>query len=327
MKNGICLFCLLGAFVASCSGKKAHSEETPSFAVVRADRMIFDFVVGNQSDSTLMPLDGFLDLLGENIIHIGRTDSADFGNRLRRFYTEPTLLQLYRDEQAQFADIETFSRDVERGLDALIAEFPALVRPTVLIHVSGLNQSVVVTDSLLSLSADKYLGANYPLYVQYLPDYQRQNMRPDMMAPDCLLGFLMANLKFVGNPDMLLDKMLYEGKLRYILSRLLPGRQLWDYVGYSREQYLWCADNEKRIWTLMQENRHLTTPDYMTAIQYLQDAPHTAFLPAAAPGRVGIWLGYRIVSDFMSQHPNTRLSQLMDMTDSEKFLAEAKYKP
>lgn len=312
---------LLCTLAVACTGKQAHGE------IVRADRIIFEYVALNQPDSVLAPLGTFLDLLGENIIHIGRSDSAGFCDRLRRFYSEPSLMQLYRDEQTQFADIADFETAVERGLDVLTGEFPEIVRPQVAVHVSGLNQSVVVTDSLLSVSADKYMGADYPLYVRYLPDHLRQNMRPDRMAADCLLGFVMANLTFDGNPDVLLDRMIHEGKLRYILSRLLPELQTWDCVGYSREQHLWCTDNEKRVWRLIQEHKHLTTPDYMTTIQYLQDAPHTAFLPADSPGRVGIWTGFRIVSEYMTRHPETSLRKLMEMTDYEELLNLSGYKP
>lgn len=278
-------------------------------------------------DSVLKADTGFLNVLGEKVIHIGRSDSTGFYERLKKYFSEPTLMGLYRNEQEQFADIQALTNEMAYGLDVFLKEFPTIKRPHVYLHVSGLNQNVVVTDEILSLSADKYLGADYPLYQQFFYDYQRRLMTPDRMAPDYLLGFMMANLPFKGKDDVLLDRMLYEGKLRYILSQLLPNRQVWEYLGYNEVQYSWCNNNQKQIWKTILENQHLFTGNYLTTAQYLKDAPHTSFLPVESPGRVGVWLGYRIIASYMKQNPDTGLRDLMELTDYQDLLKRSKYKP
>lgn len=315
------IFCL---FPSGCSGGKHCGEEVSDFKINRIDTELFNYL---SKDSILKADTGFLNVLGEKVIHIGRIDSTGFYDRLKKYFSEPTLMGLYRSEQEQFTDIQTVTNEVAYGLDVFLKEFPDLKRPQVYMHVSGLNQSVIVTDEILSLSADKYLGADYPLYQQFFYDYQRQLMTPDRMAPDYLLGFITANLPFEGKDDVLLDRMLYEGKLRYILSQLLPDRQAWEYVGYNETQYLWCNNNRQKIWKTILENRHLFTADYMTAAQYLKDAPHTSFLPVESPGRVGIWLGYQIITSYIKQNSDTGFQELMDLTDYQDLLKRSKYKP
>jgi uncharacterized protein YjaZ len=138
---------------------------------------------------------------------------------------------------------------------------------------------------------------------------------------------MMANLKFEGKDDVLLDNMLYEGKLRYILSQLLPKRKEYEFVAYSPEQYEWCRTNEKMIWKTILENQYLFTSNYLITSQFINDAQYTASLPVESPGRVGVWLGYQIVKSYMKQFPETTFAQLIQMSDSQEFLKLAKYMP
>ncbi|MDR1633136.1 MAG: gliding motility protein GldB [Dysgonamonadaceae bacterium] len=314
-------------FSVGCSGKKACGEEVSDFKISRMDTELFNYLSKNEADGVLIADTGFLNVFGEKVIHVGRTDSTGFYERLKKYFSEPTLMELYRREQEQFADIQTLTNEVAYGLNVFLNEFPNIKRPQVYLHVSGLNQSVIVSDEMLSLSADKYLGADYPLYLQFFYDYQRQLMSPDRMAPDYLLGFMMANLPFQGKADVLLDRMLYEGKLRYILSQLLPDRQIWEYVAYNEAQYTWCAGNQKRIWKTILENQHLFTGNYLVTDQYLKESPHTSFLPAESPGRAGIWLGYQIIVSYMKQNPDTGFRELMEVTDYQDLLKRSKYRP
>ncbi|MDR0733529.1 MAG: gliding motility protein GldB [Dysgonamonadaceae bacterium] len=327
MKRKIYVLIISCLLLDGCSGKKACGEEVSDFKIGRMDTELFKYLSDNEPDSVLKADNDFLNIFGEMVIQIGRIDSTGFYERLKTYFSEPTLMELYRKEQEQFTNIQTLTNEVAYGLDVFLREFPDVKRPKVYLHVSGLNQNVIVNDEILSLSADKYLGADYPLYRQFFYDYQCQLMSPDRMAPDYLLGFMMANLPFRGKTDVLLDRMLYEGKLRYILSQLLPDRQMWEYVGYNETQYAWCADNQKQIWKTILENRHLFDGNYMVPDQYLKEAPYTSFLPVSSPGRVGVWLGYQIILSYMKENPDAGFRKLMELTDYRDLLKQSKYKP
>jgi len=315
-----CLCCIC------CSGNKAGGG-TPEFTIIRFDTDLYRYLTRNISDSALQNDKDVLDVLGSGIFGIGKSDSTGFYSRLKNYFSDSTLMRIYKDEQEKFADLTEINEELSNGLHTLLQQFPQIKPPKVYMHVSGFSQNVVVTDDILSLSADKYLGADYPLYQNYFYDYQRQLMSPDRIVPDYLLGFMMANLPFQGDEDVLLDRILYEGKLRYMLSQLLPGRQVWEYAGYDKEQYEWCSQHESLIWKTILEKRHLFTADYITTSQYMNEAPHTAPLPVESPGRVGAWLGYQIVSAYMKQKPNTGWRELMGFTNYQDLLKQSKYKP
>jgi hypothetical protein len=313
--------------LSECSGKKAYGEKYSAWQIQRLDTDLYACIFNDDPAVFSEANRLFLDEFGKQVIYIGASDSAGFEERLKNYFSEPALRNLYKDEQEKMRDITHINKELAYGMEMLSENFPFLKRPRIYMHVSGLNQNVVVSDDILSLSADKYLGADYPLYQHFFYDYQRQLMTPERIVPDYLLGFLIANFPFKGDEAVLLDKILYEGKLRYLLSRLLPQRKLWEYVAYSEEQYQWCVDYEAKIWTLILENKHLFTPDFRITERYIQPAPFTAFLPVESPGRVGVWLGFRIVGSYMKNNPQTSLNDLMKMTGYNEFLKKSKYRP
>ena len=320
-------FLFVSFLLLGCSGKEAYSEAGSELQIVRFDTELYQYLTNDKSKDILDAHKPFLDEFGKKIIYIGSVDSVGFYDQMKKYFSEPTLMGLYKDEQEVFRDLTEINKELSYGIKTLIQFFPSLELPQLYLHVSGFNQNVIVTDGMLSLSADKYLGSDYPLYQKYFYEYQRQLMTPDRVVPDYLLGFLLANFPFRGNNGILLDRILYEGKLRYMLSLLMPDRQVWEYVGYNQEQYTWCQNNQAQIWKLILENKHLFPSDYRTTEQYIREAPHTAFLPTESPGRVGVWLGFQIINSYMKNHPDSSLQELMDRTDYQELLKHAKYKP
>jgi len=315
-----CLCCF------SCSGNKMSGDST-EFMITRFDTDLYQYLTKNELDSVLKNHKSFLNVLGSGILGIGKTDSTGFYSRLKKYFSDSTLMRIYKDEQEKFTGLTDINKELSKGLSAFLQQFPQVKKPKVYMHVSGFSQNVVVTDDILSLSADKYLGSDYPLYQNYFYDYQRQLMSPDRIVPDYLLGFMMANLPFKGDEDVLLDRMLYEGKLRYMLSQLLTDRKEWEYVGYNKEQYDWCIQHESLIWKTILEKRHLFDADYMTTNLYLKEAPHTSPLPDESPGRVGVWLGYRIISSYMKHKSDISWQDLVENVDYKEILKQSKYKP
>jgi hypothetical protein len=322
------IYLIVCCLLAGCSPKKLYGDSPAADrSIVRFDTLLFRFLTANPSPEPLLAHRPFLDLYGEKILGIGTSDSAGFFDRLAHYFSDSTLLQLYRDEQSRFDDLSTLDAELIAAFDRLARHFPDLRLPEIYLHVSGWGLNVVVTDDLLSLSADKYLGEDYPLYINYFYEYQRQNMTPRRMAPDYLLGFLMANFPFRGNDDLLLDRLIYEGALRYILSQVLPERPVHEWFAYTPSQYEWCEKHCDRIWKSILDRRQLFHPDRSTTDAFFVDSPSTSALPTDSPPRTGAWLGYRIVASYFDRFPHTPWYQLFEVTDYSLFLKESHFNP
>jgi uncharacterized protein YjaZ len=49
-------------------------------------------------------------------------------------------------------------------------------------------------------------------------------------------------------------------------------------------------------------------------------------MPKDAPGRIGYYIGYKIVCDYMNNN-NIDIEDMMYLTDSQDFLRKSRYKP
>ena len=71
-------------------------------------------------------------------------------------------------------------------------------------------------------------------------------MTPDYVVPDYLTAWLMSEYPFSGNDNVLLDRMIYEGKIKYVthqaFSEVIP--EVW--MKYTSEEYRWDDRSEER---------------------------------------------------------------------------------
>lgn len=131
-------------------------------------------------------------ILIEDVLMLGRVDEPNINERLCAYYSDTILLRIMQDATEKFKDMTTLEKGFTDGFRFLKEEIPAFPVPAVYSQISALNQSVVVGDSLLGFSLDKYMGENYPLYRRYYYDYQRRSMTPERILPDCFTFYLLS---------------------------------------------------------------------------------------------------------------------------------------
>lgn len=322
---------LLASFLTNCRGQNRVSvrpSEPLRIQIHRFDKAVYNLVQNDDSLSrTKLKAEypAMLDLLGKGVLNMQSPDMPGFFDKLTVFYAEPTLHALYRDALVRYDSIADIEQGLGEGLAYLKANFPAMQMPAVYMHVSGLNQNVLTGDSLLSLSIDKYMGENYALYQDFFYDYQQRKMRREQVVPDYLAGWLMSEYPFTGKENVLLERMIYEGKIKYLVHDALPGVEETTLTGYTPEELAWCKANEAMLWKSLVERKHLYTPDLAATTRYFDEAP-AAFLAGEAPGNLGSWLGWRIVERFMEETATTP-EALMQNEDAADILARSKYKP
>ena len=266
-----------------------------------------------------------LNLIGQAVLNIKSSDDEALWPEVRRYYSEPTLRKLYQDAIRTYDSIPRLEEKLTAGFAFLKSEFPGMRIPKVYMHVSGFNQNVLVADSLLSLSIDKYLGANYSLYQTFFYPDQRRGMSPEYAARDYLRGWLLAEFPFEGNAHVVLERMVYEGKVLALLIdalRLDPRQAL----GYTEEEMAWCEAHEGQVWKTILETRRLYTPDQMATDPFFEWGLNRPFADQGAPGLLGAWFGLRIVERYRALCPGS-YQTLFDEHDAQRILTDSKYKP
>ena len=50
-------------------------------------------------------------------------------------------------------------------------------------------------------------------------------------------------------------------------------------------------------------------------------------MPQESPGRIGNWVGWKIVKKYMNKHSNVSLHELMSEKNAQQILSKSGYKP
>ena len=301
------------------------------------DIVRFDNALLNVHDSTVAQdirvlyeeYDAFMPVWVEDILGIARTDTAYLEQALPQFLNDTLygFKQTNAREQEVFADISDIQQSINQAFTRIHYLYPDWHIPTLYFFISGFNASIFFHDDWIGVGADMYLGSDYEYYNRVVYDYQKLTMRPECIPVDVVSAFLFRTLPYTATKSRLLDQMIYRGKIMYLTAQPFPQLPEYEVMGYTREQWEWCVRNERAIWHLVMDKRDLFKTEHMVLTGYLNDGPFTAEIAQESPGRLGIWLGWRIAESYMEHNADISLQQLMAEPDAQKILEESYYKP
>ncbi len=315
---GAVMIVLLG-----CSGRTSYrvtSADVPPVTIARFDSLLVQYM--QQSDTSLVMQDAFWGVYNRHIL--GLYDAPYYREGLNAFFTDSLIALLYADTQREYADMSAEQQQLTALVGRYHTLFPDRPLPVVQTHISGLNQSIVTMDSLLSLSIDTYLGHDYPLYKQRYNDYELLAHDRNRILPD-VAEVLLRNALPKQAQESLLDAMIYEGRLLVLMSGLLATNDATLLLGYSPAEAEWCAQHEEWVWNTIVERQHLFAADRIMIRKYIHPAPFATPLSQEAPGRIGRWVGWRIVSKYMKEQGVTPLELAVDTTSATDILRGSHY--
>jgi hypothetical protein len=81
------------------------------------------------------------------------------------------------------------------------------------------------------------------------------------------------------------------------------------------------------VWAAIIENNMLYNTSGQVLRTFMADGPFTAEFSKETPPRLGEFIGWRIFSKYMDDHPELTLQELMKERDAQKILAQSRYKP
>lgn len=335
MRKDYILLVLLSLLFVSCRMGKAESVADPmeeeGISVVRYDKLLDEYVRFNSfSALQKMNLEYSLPtkLLIEDVLVIGQVSDDHIFQRLKTFYSDTTLIRLIEDVETRYPELGSVEKELTKGFGKLQKEVPDIMIPMIYTQISAFNESIVLSDSVLGISLDKYMGEDYPLYKRFYYGYQRRTMRPDRIVPDCLVYYLMSQYPFpMDYSRTLLDVMMHFGKINYVVQHLLDYSSSEEALGYSDVEREWCKENQQQMWRYILEKDHLHATDPMVVRQYTRPAPFTNTLGENAPSMVGTWIGTKIITSYMKHHKKTTLRQLLEMNDYERMFTESRFNP
>lgn len=321
--------------LASCSKSRKDKEILNSVdlsvSVLRFDRALFG-INADDMEGEILTLEKnynpFFTLFTQGVIGIGLPEDEGFAEYLQSFIFSGMVNEAYDEVQAIFPHTDELDRELTHAFKRYKYYFPESYIPDIYGYVSGFNNSVVLADSILGVGFDRYLGRDCRFYPMLgIHKYLQYNMHPQKIASDLILTWGMGEFPYNDTIDNLLNRLVYEGRLIYFAKQLLPSQPDSLILGFTPQQMKWCKNNERDMWGYFVEHKMLFSSDAFLINQYVKDAPFTASFKQDSPGRAAVWLGYRIVSEFMRRNQDYTLQMLMEETDYRSIMNRAKYKP
>ncbi len=306
--------------------------ETQDVEIVRFDRALLNVnesTVGQDIRVLYDEYPVFMPLWVEDILGIPSWDTTILEQQLPKFL-EDTLYgfkQTNALERELFADISDIQKPLKKAFTRIHWLYPEMEIPTLYLFISGFVTPIFMEDDLIGIGADMYLGSDYEYYNRVVYEYQKQTMRKECIPVDVVSAFLFRTLPYTSSKSRLLDQMMYRGKVMYLVAQLFDDLPGYEVMGWTKEQWNWCVKNERAIWHLVMDKRDLFKTESLVLTSYLNDGPFTSEVSQDAPGRLGIWLGWRIAESYMAHNEAVSLQELMAEPDAQKILEDSYYKP
>lgn len=271
----------------------------------------------------------FMPLWVEDIIGIPSFDTAYLEQQLPLFLNDTLygFKQTNAREQEVFSDVTKLQEDLGKAFARIRYLYPQTDIPAFYLFISGFQTPIYFNEDFIGIGADMYLGSDYEYYNRVVYSYQKQTMRPECIPVDVVSAFLFRELPYTSSKSRLLDQMIYRGKIMYLTAQIFDKTPDYEVMGWTKEQWEWCERNEKGIWHLVMDKRDLFKTESIVLTSYLNDGPFTSEVSQDSPGRLGIWLGWRIAESYMEHNKNITLQQLISEPDAQKILEESYYRP
>ena len=232
---------------------------------------------------------------------------------------------------AHFPKLDKLEKELTQSFRYIRYYIPNFPLPSKVVSFSSVisNYGAVTTDSILGIGLDMYLGNNFPIY-SLLPDYPVYMVRkfsPEYIVPNCIQVLSQQVYPPAKASDKLVEQMVNAGKHQYFLEQVLPDTPDSIRLGYTKDQMEFCKENEVMIWQFFVQQNLLYKSDWQNNMHYMNDGPSTQGMPEGSPGRIGPYVGWQIVKQYMERHPEVTLQQLMENKDVMRIFNEAKYRP
>lgn len=247
---------------------------------------------------------------------------------IKRFIASKQIQKLNDTCRIVHNDIPGLEKEFEQAFKFYKHYFPEKATPKLISYISefGLG-TFAYGDSLIAFGWDFYLGKEYPYDVKYFPRYIQKGMDRKYIVPKSIEALINNEVGDVKG-TRLIDHMIHNGKILYLVDQLLPRTPDSIKLVYSQEQVKWCKDNELQMWTHLLGEDLLYSSKMRDFQKLVSPSPSSApQMPAESPGRTANWIGWQIVKKYMQRSPEDTLQDLIAETDAQYILDKSKYKP
>ncbi len=215
-------------FFVSCEFKlkqDVDDEHTSEITVERYDRLESRYLTtGDFSALQEMNTEYSIETrtLIEKVLKLGSVEDYEINNKFLRFYQDSILQSLIADAEAKYMRMNDVEEQLTHTFNNLKGWLPGLQRPYVYAQIGALDQSIIIGETSIGISLDKYMGENYPLYKKYYSPEQRKTMTRENIVPDAMSFYLLSHYPlsdYESRPQI--ERDLHMGKIMWVVNKAL----------------------------------------------------------------------------------------------------------
>ncbi len=236
----------------------------------------------------------------------------------------PNVDTLYQ-ETIRLINTGKLAFELDQGFKKLTSHFPEFQTPKIQAVYSGFGKDIFLSDSLIVLGLDYYLGEE----AKYRPnvyDYIKVRLTPDHLVPQVFQFLSLQFNETKGGRRNVLDEMIYAGKAMAFAKEMLPCVSDNLIIGYNEQDFTNATISEAIIWSYFLEKQLLYEENTKAIARYVDERPSIPEISKNCPGRIGQWLGWQIIKAYREE-TGVSFTELMAETDAQKILTLSKYRP
>ena len=303
----------------------------PELAIKRLDQDVFTMDTTDITSSTKKlqaKYGSFYSRFVTGILNNGEIRDSSYAIRIKQFIRERDMHKAYEDCQKIYPDVNELTAGLSDAYQHFSYYFPNRILPQPVTMMSGFNYSIYPLDSTLAIGLEMYLGSNNDFYKMIgFPRYRTLFMNKENILPDAVQGWMINEFPYMMNKNDFLSQIIYIGKIMYATDALIPDVQDTLKMRYTKSQMDYCIENEFNVWSYFAAQKIVYTTDQGEIMKFTSEGPFTSALSKQSAPRIGYWIGWQIVKQYMRTNPKVSLEQLMKETDAQQILVKSKYKP
>ncbi len=335
-----CVFLLLGFSLCITSCSRSNEPDISNIKlnikIERFDQSMEQLTAGNVAQVAPQlekKYDWFYADYIQNMLSVGSMADTNYYQNVRTVLGNPEYIALAKAVKSTYPNLKKQEAELTDAFKRMKYYFPMQKTPRFISFLSGFSVQTPIGNGYVGIGLDMFLGKDSPFYpalVQSIPQYISRRFTPENITPRVVETYIREELYPEADASVsLLDKMVYNGKVLYLMQKALPNAPDSLLIGYTEAQSAWCKTYETDIWAYFIDEKLIFESDYAKIQKFLTDAPFTPGLGEnnqSAP-KLGVWVGWQIVKNYMDKHPELEPKDLLALQDAQKILRDSGYKP
>jgi gliding motility-associated lipoprotein GldB len=260
-----------------------------------------------------------------NFYQLTSANDTAFINNFDRMLNHPDSKIFQQQSYDTFGDLADLKTQFETAFKHIKYYYPEFKEPKIITTFSGLEKDIYVSDSMIVVSLEGFIGKKAK-YRFDMPDYILRRYEKPYIVPTVVKFMSQKYNKANPSDNTMLADMIYYGKSFEFTREMLPDVADSLIIAYpdSAIQKTWVAQD--LIWAHFIDKKLLYESDLKIKTKYLDERPITTDVGPECPGRIGQWVGWRIVNLYRTENGEVTLQDLMKNPNAQEILQKSKYK-